>query len=215
MVIQGCTVQLQKVLNAVWDKLLPALGQEPLPQDSHGFHRLQKRLERLELNPMLGTRNPGAEASLDGAVYLPDAPTPGLLDLVDGGGHYVPAGHTLESLGFSFQGGKATLVFHQDNGSLELPVGLEGHFLSAPLEGTVLGANGRWRNRNTLEVEVRNTRMVSGQRMLFQFAGDKLTVSGGITLPDNGGLAGKCLEPVTFTLREGEVSTKTKMYWEQ
>ena len=215
VVIQGCTVQLQKVLNAVWDKLLPALGQEPLPQDSHGFHRLQKRLERLELNPMLGTRNPGAEASLDGAVYLPDAPTPGLLDLVDGGGHYVPAGHTLESLGFSFQGGKAALVFHQDNGSLELPVGLEGHFLSAPLEGTVLGANGRWRNRNTLEVEVRNTRMVSGQRMLFQFAGDKLTVSGDITLPDNGGLAGKCLEPVTFTLREGEVSTKTKMYWEQ
>ena len=134
---------------------------------------------------------------------------------MDGGGHYVPAGHTLESLGFSFQGGKATLVFHQDNGSLELPVGLEGHFLSAPLEGTVLGANGRWRNRNTLEVEVRNTRMVSGQRMLFQFAGDKLTVSGDITLPDNGGLAGKCLEPVTFTLREGEVSTKTKMYWEQ
>lgn len=94
-------------------------------------------------------------------------------------------------------------------------MGLEGHFLSAPLEGTVLGANGRWRNRNTLEVEVRNTRMVSGQRMLFQFAGDKLTVSGDITLPDNGGLAGKCLEPVTFTLREGEVSTKTKMYWEQ
>ena len=131
VVIQGCTVQLQKVLNAVWDKLLPALGQEPLPQDSHGFHRLQKRLERLELNPMLGTRNPGAEASLDGAVYLPDAPTPGLLDLVDGGGHYVPAGHTLESLGFSFQGGKAALVFHQDNGALELPVGLEGHFLSA------------------------------------------------------------------------------------
>ena len=63
--------------------------------------------------------------------------------------------------------------------------------------------------------QVRNTRMVSGQRMLFQFAGDKLTVSGDITLPDNGGLAGKCLEPVTFTLREGEVSTKTKMYWEQ
>ena len=68
-------------------------------------------------------------------------------------------------MGFSFQGGKATLVFHKDNGALELPVGLEGHFLSAPLEGTVLGANGRWRNRNTLEVEVRNTRMVSGQRM--------------------------------------------------
>ncbi len=101
-------------------------------------------------------------------------------------------------------------MFHQDNGSLELPVGLEGHFLSAPLEGTVLGANGRWRNRNTLEVEVRNTRMVSGQRMLFQFAGDKLTVSGDITLPDNGGLAGKCLEPVAFTLREGETAPKPR-----
>ena len=94
--------------------------------------------------------------------------------------------------------------------------------VSKASSGSAVPVGARWKSFflslihiYTLEVEVRNTRMVSGQRMLFQFAGDKLTVSGDITLPDNGGLAGKCLEPVTFTLREGEVSTKTKMYWEQ
>ena len=164
---------------------------------------------------MLGTRNPGAEASLDGAVYLPDAPTPACWTWWTAAATTSPPGTPWNPWASPSRGARLPWCSTRIMAPLELPVGLEGHFLSAPLEGTVLGANGRWRNRNTLEVEVRNTRMVSGQRMLFQFAGDKLTVSGDITLPDNGGLAGKCLEPVTFTLREGEVSTKTKMYWEQ
>lgn len=215
VVIQSCAMQLQKVLDAVWEKLLPAFAGAPLPEDPHGFHRLQKRLERLELNPMLGSRNPGAEASLDGAVYFPDQPLPGLVDLVNGGGHYAPEGARLESLGFAFRAGKAALVFQQDNGRWELPIGMEGHFAAAELCGTVFGANGRWRARNKLEVEIRNTRMVSGQRLLFQFDGGKLTLSGDMTLPESGGLAGNPLPPVTLTLREGDVNTKTKMYWEQ
>ena len=45
-------------------------------------HVLAHRLRNLELTPMLGMRNPGAEESLNGAVYLPNAPTPSLTCLL-------------------------------------------------------------------------------------------------------------------------------------
>lgn len=215
VVIHSCSMRLQSVLTAIWDKLLPAFEDGPLPEDRHSLHRLQKRLERLELNPVLSMRNPGGEQSLNGAVYLPDCPTPGLVDLVGGGGSFSPQGSKLERLEFSFQREDARLILHQDNGTRELVLGMSGHFQQTQTDGTIFGANGRWRTGNTLEVEVRNTRMVTGTRLLFQFQGNKLTISGENTIPQSGGLAGDLPPTFTFTLADGEINTKTKLYWEQ
>ncbi len=41
---------------------------EPLPEDRMNCHVLAHRLRNLELTPMLGMRNPGAEESLNGAI---------------------------------------------------------------------------------------------------------------------------------------------------
>lgn len=215
VVIHSCSTRLQAVLTAVWEKLLPAFVDGPLPEDRHAQHRLEKRLEHLELNPMLGMRNPGAEQSLNGAVYAPDGPAPGLVDLIGGGGHFKPEGSTLQSLEFVFQGDDARLVFQQDNGRIELPVGITGHFSCAEIGDTIFGTNARWRAKNKLELEVRNTRMVTGARLLFQFDGSKLTLTGDRTVPESGGLSGDPVPTLTFTLQEGEINTKTKMYWEQ
>ena len=64
IVIQSASMRLQAVLTAIWDKLLPQVSDVPLPE-SPLYHVLVHRLENLELNPMLGMRNPGAEASLN------------------------------------------------------------------------------------------------------------------------------------------------------
>ena len=215
VVIQSSSMRLQKVLTALWDKLLPAFSQNSLPEDPHAFHRLQKRLERLELNPMLGKRNPGAEASLNGAVYTADGPLPGLYDFIGGGGHFAPTGGRALRLEFRFEEEDARLIVHQDNGPRELPLGLSGHFARAVIDGDVFGANGGWLAHNKLVVEVRNTRMTTGLLLTFLFEGDKLTVLSDLTIPERNGLAGLPPAPVTFTLPEGEIHTKTKMYWEQ
>ena len=79
----------------------------------------------------------------------------------------------------------------------------------------MFGASGGWLAHNKLVVEVRNTRMTTGLLLTFLFEGDKLTVFSDLTIPERNGLAGLPPAPVTFTLPEGEIHTKTKMYWEQ
>lgn len=214
VVIQSASMRLQAVLTALWDKLLPAFSDSPLPEDPHAQHRLQKRLERLELNPKLGKRNPGAEASLHGAVYLPEGSIPGLYDLVAGGGHFSDVGGKLQRLEFHFQGDDARLLFHQDNGTRELRLGMTGHFDDSLIDGTVFGANGAWRAHDRLEVEIRNTRMSTGLVLTLEFTGSKLTLHSDLTIPERGGLAGAAPAPMTLALESGEINTKTKMYWE-
>ena len=213
IVIQSASMRLQAVLTAIWDKLLPQVSDAPLPE-SPLYHVLVHRLENLELNPMLGMRNPGAEASLNGAAYTPDAPTPAMTDLIGGIGKFTPDGGRLQSLGFVCQGDDVRLRCVQDNGSYDIAVGMTGHFAATEIGGTTYGANGRWRAKDKLEIELRNARMAGGKRFVFQFAGDKLTLTADSTIPEIGGLADPLPPTLTFTLQEGEVTTHTRMYWE-
>ena len=103
----------------------------------------------------------------------------------------------------------------QDNGEFDVRVGMTGHFLQTEVDGVLFGANGHWRAKDKLEVELRNTRMAGGKRFVFRFAGSKMTVSADSTVPEIGGLADPLTPDMSFTLAEGDVNLKTKMYWEQ
>ncbi len=214
LVIQSASMKLQAVLTAVWEKLLPAMAEAPLPEDPKALHVLQNRLKNLELNPMLGMRNPGAEHSLTGAAYVPGQPLPGFGDVIGGVGCFVPEGGALQSISFRFDPAGLRILCKQEGGPFDLAVGMQGHFLQSRINGVLYGANGRWRAKDKLEVEIRNTRAVAGKRFTFQFAGDKLTLTADSTIPEIGGLGEPAQPALTFTLEEGEVSTKTKMYWE-
>ncbi|WP_322174870.1 serine hydrolase domain-containing protein [Acutalibacter caecimuris] len=214
LVIQSASMTLQAVLTAVWNTLLPAMGAAPLPEDHRAHHILQNRLHHLELNPMPGMRNPGAENSLNGAVYVPDAPLPGLFDLAGGAGSFIPHGGSLQSLAFRFEKGAAQLLLTQDSGEIALNLGLEGHFATTLAEGAPFGANACWRQRDVLELQLRNVRHATGRRFLFHFAGDKLTLTACSTLPEPFGLGEQHAPAMSFTLREGDVNTRTRMYWE-
>lgn len=216
LVITSASSRLQAVLTAVWEKLLPQMGEGTLPEDQAHYHVLSHRLKNLELATMLSMRNPGAEASLHGAVYLPDAETPSMEDLIGGAGKFQPTGGVLQELRFHFVGNDdVRLLCLQDTGTFDLKIGMEGHFLLTEWNGVSYGAIGRWRAANILEIELRNTRLVSGHRFLFRFQGQKLFLTADSTVPLAGGLADPLFRERTFTLREGEASLKTKMYWEQ
>ncbi len=214
LVIHSASMKLQAVLTAVWEKLLPAMAEGPLPEDHRAWHVLQNRLKHLELNPLLGMRNPGAEASLNDAVYAPDSPLPGLGDIVGGVGGFVPQGGSLQALSFRFEKDAAQLTFTEEKGDVTLDLGMEGHFATTLVDGTPFGVNAAWRQRDVLEVQIRNTRRASGRRFLFHFAGTGLTVTASSTLPEPFGLGEGPAPEMRFTLKEGDVSTKTRMYWE-
>lgn len=214
LVIHSASMKLQAVLTAVWENILPNMQEAPLPEDQVAYHRLQKRLEKLELNSMLGMHNPGAEASLNGAVYVPKTPAPGLRDIVGGPGCFIPEGGELQSIAFKFEGTKARLVCKEDRGEYVLDLGMEGHFATTLVHGVPFGANSSWRAHDTLEVHLVNTRMVRGKRFLFKFSGSRLNLTGTPTLPEPMSLGDVENSELSFELAEGEVNTKTRMYWE-
>lgn len=214
LVIQSASLRLQAVLTSVWDKLLPAMKDSPLPEDHKSFHILQNRLKNLELNPLFGMRNPGAERSLKDATYIPDSPLPSMEDIIGGVGHFQPYGGSLTSISFEPGEDRIRLLCHQDNGDFNIDIGMAGHYINTTIKGIEYGANGRWRARNLLEAELRNTRMCSGKYFIFRFAENKLTISATSTIPEAGGLADRPTPEISFTLSQGEINTKTKMYWE-
>lgn len=213
LVIQSASLRLQHVLTAVWENLLPAMKDEPLPEDPAAYGSLKKRLDNLELNPMLCIHG-GAEGSVNHAVYTADTKLPAMTDIIGGIGKYTPDGGTLLSLGFNFTEHEAALVCNQDNGSYEIKIGVQGHFVITDVNGVPYGANGNWRAHDKFEVEIRNTTMAGGKRFIFRFNENKLTVSVDSTMPTFGGLADDLVPDMTFTRAEGEVTTKEKMYWE-
>ncbi len=214
LVIQSASQTLQAVLETVWEELLPNIQNAPLPESPKDHHILANRLRHLELNPLLGTRCPGGEDSLNGAVYTPDTYLPGLRDLVGGMGAFAPKGGILQSIRFRFEQDASQLIFQEEAGEIVVDLGMEGHFARTEARGTVYGANAAWRSFDTLEVHLRNISTVSGRRFLFRFAGNKLEVTAAPTLPERYGLGELELPAMRFSLTEGEVSTRTRMYWE-
>ncbi len=214
LVIHSSSMKLQAVLTAVWEKLLPEMRDEPLAEDHRAHHMLEKRLERLELNTMLGMHNPGAEASLNGAVYVPKGHVPGLRDIVGGPGCFAPEGGSLESVTFKFEGTRAQLLCKEDRGEYTLDLGMEGHFATSLVHGVPFGANSSWRAHDTLEVHLVNTKVVMGKRFLFKFSGSELTVTGTPTLPETMSLGDVQSSELRFELSEGEINTKSRMYWD-
>ena len=214
VVIQSASCRLQAVLTALWECLLPAMAGAPLPENPADFTELSFRLSRLELTPLFGMRNPGAEASLNGAVYTPVGAAPSLPDLIGGIGRFTPDNARLEQLTFRFEGDDVALLVRQSDGEFPLKIGMNGHFVPTDLSGLPYAACGGWRARNKLEVELRCTRYASGKHFLFTFEGDSLTLTGDSTIPEVGGLADPLTPEVRFTLTQGSVNLKTHQYWE-
>lgn len=73
--ITAGTRDLQGVLNLVWEKLLPALGDKPLPANAQGVAQLTDRLAKLSLpKPVVAAMSTGLSAITGRAFAFPQNP---------------------------------------------------------------------------------------------------------------------------------------------
>ena len=70
MAITAGTGDMQGVLNLVWEKILPALGEKSLDPDQASQKKLEQTLSGLTLHPQLGTSAPGAATPWSGKTFL-------------------------------------------------------------------------------------------------------------------------------------------------
>ncbi|MFD1657180.1 serine hydrolase domain-containing protein [Streptomyces caeni] len=136
----AATVQMQKLLDAMWRHLLPALGPSPLPGRTDADQALRHRLDRLALPPVAARPGPAADPGpWPGARFTPrggrcgDQPTLTAAEVTEEDGAWT-----------------VTLVEDEDRLALRLP---EAGW--AVGEGPVpTAASGGWTGPDTLRVDV-------------------------------------------------------------
>ncbi|MBI1369009.1 MAG: serine hydrolase [Planctomycetes bacterium] len=106
LAINGGQGDMQRTLNLVWDHLLPAMHDAPLPADDAAAEALSKKLASLHHAPVSGEANSPHIAKITGNTYIFDANKAGL-----------------KSVTFAFDGDTRRIVLDTEHGQERFDVG--------------------------------------------------------------------------------------------
>jgi CubicO group peptidase (beta-lactamase class C family) len=129
------TEDMQGILDAVWQHLLPAVGRAPSDADSDD--RLSHRLSHLSLPPVRAAAQPADRRVWEGATFLPGS-GPRASAPVLGGLAIEITEATLRRVGDNWR-----LVLADQGGTLEVPVGVDDWTVDESA-GVPVAASGGW-----------------------------------------------------------------------
>lgn len=163
---------MQKVMNLVWDKLLPAMKPSPLPEDAAAQRKLQEKLANL-------------------TVWLPSGqPTASTAAKVSGKWYEFPENDKgIRAVSFDFKSGSPTLIMRTATGESKTQIGVGSwnkstggftngldQFLSVPTPAKV-ATSGAWTTENTFTVKLNLYETPFYSTLSFQFDGDRLLLN--------------------------------------
>ncbi len=161
--ITAGTNDMQHVLDIVWDKLLPALGDAKLPADAEAQKSLASTLAALTLRPVEGAAAPGAAAVRSGARFA------------------FPANDDkLDALALEFGDGKdgATLVLSSGGVEQRIACGKGAWTKGTLAYGTTprqqIAASGAWTAENSYTVKMHLTETPANLTVTLKFAGEQI-----------------------------------------
>ena len=167
-ITSGCK-DMQAVLNLVWEKLLPALQNTPLPAAPQAQESLQKSLAQLAVRLPVGAPSSPWAAKASGKTYV----------LPSNDQH-------LEAVTLDFSPAGTTLVLKGADGEQRISVGagewkrgramLNNGRLPAPVDQPVAAA-GAWTKDDTFSVKFCPYETPFYQTYSFEFSGDTVTVN--------------------------------------
>lgn len=160
---------MQRVLNLVWSKLLPAIKAKPLPEDPVARRKLEARLAGLTLRAPAGQNSSPLGGSVSGRWY-----------------EFADNDRGIRAASLEFNSATPALVVRTAQGETRTPIGfgswLEGRggfangldrFLSVP-ERPSIAASGAWTAENVFTVKIALTETPFHSTLAFRFDGDRL-----------------------------------------
>jgi CubicO group peptidase (beta-lactamase class C family) len=166
------TGDMQGELNLVWDFLLPAMKDHPLPADGPSQERLRHTLAALALPLAEGKADSPMAAKISGKIFKTESNPKGV-----------------QSVLFRFQGDSCAFALNDAQGEFPIRCGLgkwvEGlsNMPGTPPKITVgdlrpckVAASGAWRDKNTFEMLWRFYETPHSERVTCHFDGDKVKV---------------------------------------
>lgn len=117
---------MQRVLDCVWEHLLPAFGDTALPEDAAAQAALKEKLASLSLPVVIGTSTSALASAVSGATYAVE-----------------PNGFGIERIRFGFDGSNATITIANAAGEQGVIAGC-GVWRPGIAEARVLGRERSW-----------------------------------------------------------------------
>jgi CubicO group peptidase (beta-lactamase class C family) len=163
---------MQAVMDLVWDKLLPAMKEKALPEDTVSRQKLESRIAGLKVKIQSGEPTAPLAASVSGRWY----------ELADND-------RGVKAVSLEFKSGSPVLAFRTDSGEARIPVGLGTwgtatkaifangieRFLSVPAP-PLLSASGGWTTPNTFTVKLVASETPFYSVMNLRFEGDRISI---------------------------------------
>lgn len=162
---------MQKVMNLVWDKLLPAMKDRRLPENATARKQLENRLAGLTVKFPNGTSSSPAASIVSGRWFdLPENE------------------RGLKAVSFDFNSATPTLLVQTVSGETRTPLGFNvwtksrgsfangmDRFLSVP-ENPLIAASGAWSSEDTYTVKIVLYETPFYSTINFKFDGDRILI---------------------------------------
>lgn len=163
LAITSGTFNLQGILDIVWQHLLPALEDEPLPDDAAAHAALNERLAALRLPPVHGERTASVASRLTERSF-----------------RIAPNDEQVEAIAFAFGEDRCVLSIQTSRGRQQISCGY-GTWIrgEAALERAAVGrvaASGAWTDEQTYDMQLWWYETPFGRTLTCRFDGDRLIV---------------------------------------
>lgn len=152
---------LQGILDIVWEHLLPAMEEAPLPPDENKLEQMNNKLQQLAISYVEGDQNSPMASEISGNTYT--------LEQND---------HSIQSITFNFEAPTSEITITSGQGEQNFKVGyksMEKGILTNPvLVSDRVSANGAWEADDTYTVNLIYYESPESVKFTFKFIGDKL-----------------------------------------
>lgn len=161
---------MQSVLNVVWDKLLPAIHAEAVPEDAGGRQKLEAKLASLTVRFPVGQPAPPLAAQVSGRTY-----------------RFSENDRGIEAMSLELTGSQPTLRVRAAGGETRTPIGREAwvktpegftngldRALGVPKRPTV-AASGAWTSTDVYTVKLILCETPFSSTLAFRFEGDRVS----------------------------------------
>lgn len=165
-----------RILNLIWERLLPAMQSAPLPAAPEAEEKLRQRLESLTIIAPEGAPSSPTAAQISGKMY-----------------HFPENDQKIQSVRLDFAptvgDNRATLFVHDDRGEHTVEIGVgswregETTFLKnrlgdrIPFNALAVAGQGTWTDENTFAAKICLLSTPSCPTITFAFAGEEMTVT--------------------------------------
>jgi hypothetical protein len=161
--INSGTNDMQAIMNLVWDHLLPAFQEKPLPEDEESYLALKNRLSTLSLSFVEGEESSTTAEAVSNKSYILE-----------------PNEFAIKSFVFELSDTENNITFNSEEESLKIPVGFgdtkKGTMLFPQYGKLPVATTGAWISKSNFQVRMYYYETPFYMTLDFIFADNVVTV---------------------------------------